>query len=188
MSESELVRLKKRIIALNTSIDHIKHLLGSLPAPGTRGRFGGYITVSPQAIANLQRQINELTFRRDDAQMRLAHLEGRQAGVSDPAQAKGTTRTKEPRTDAKNRPLNFRSEVRRAISLELTKEPGASDLEICRGLDNDGGFELPEGWQDKSGNREFVAAYLNSLHKHKIEKTISSVRTAMREKGLLPGR
>lgn len=40
--------------------------------------------------------------------------------------------------------LNYRSELKRAVALLLTKDPNVSDLNICRGLDADGAVELPQ--------------------------------------------
>jgi hypothetical protein len=81
--------------------------------------------------------------------------------------------------------LKYRSGIRRAIALELTRNPHASDLEICRGLDADGGIELPNSWKRKPDDRLFTEAYNDSGRRNKIESGISKVRAGMREKGLL---
>jgi len=82
--------------------------------------------------------------------------------------------------------LNYRSNVKRAIQAELTKNPSATDIAICRVFDNDGSVELPKSWQPISNDREFEIAYKDKLIKPKIEKIISKVRADMREAQLLP--
>lgn len=94
-------------------------------------------------------------------------------------------------TGANSRPknrLNYRSPVKRAIQAELTKNPGASDLDICNALDNDGLADLPKSWQSKPGDREFKEAYRNPRIRHMIETMISKVRVDMRKAQLLPER
>lgn len=82
--------------------------------------------------------------------------------------------------------LNYRSEVKRAIQTELTRNPSATDLAICRAFDSNGNAELPESWQPKPGERAFEKAYMDSRKKPLIEKMISKVRADMREAQLLP--
>ncbi len=82
--------------------------------------------------------------------------------------------------------LNYHSEIKRAILVQLTKQPGASDAEICRGLDADGAAELPEGWRNKRSDRLFIDAYSTSHIRHKIETAISKVRKDRRKLGLMP--
>jgi len=82
----------------------------------------------------------------------------------------------------------YRSGIKRAILIELTKNPGASDLEVCRGLDADGSIDLPKTWQAEKKDRSFVAAYSNRLSRRRVEIVISKVRTDLRKRGLLaPG-
>lgn len=81
--------------------------------------------------------------------------------------------------------LNYRSREKRAIFAELTKNPNATDLEVCRALDEDG-FELPDSLKS-GGNRLFDIAYKGN-GKHRLEIIISKVRTDMREKGLMTPR
>lgn len=82
--------------------------------------------------------------------------------------------------------LNYRSELKRAVSVQLTRKPDAADLEICRALDDAGAVELPASMTD-GVNRLFEYAY-KGRHRHKLEITISRVRTDMRAKGLIPHR
>jgi hypothetical protein len=84
--------------------------------------------------------------------------------------------------------LKYRSEVKRAIQAELTKNPSATDIAICCVFDVDGSVELPKGWQPTSGDREFKKAYKDKRIKPKIEKMISKVRADMRDVQLLPPR
>jgi hypothetical protein len=80
-----------------------------------------------------------------------------------------------------------RSEVKRAVAFQLVLNPDATDLEICRALDADGGVELPPTWTNSSGSRLFAKAYVGP-DKHKVEMTISKVRADMRKLGLLSRR
>ena len=80
------------------------------------------------------------------------------------------------------RSLNYRSELKRAISVELTRRPHATDLDICRALDSEGVVELPENLTT-NGDRLFQNAYMGS-GRHKLENPISRVRTDMRKRGL----
>jgi hypothetical protein len=84
--------------------------------------------------------------------------------------------------------LLYRSEVKRAIVLQLTKKPGATDLDVCRALDADGAAELPKGWASTPKSRSFAAAYDNPAIRPRVEKMISKVRVDMRKAGMLPPR
>ena len=55
--------------------------------------------------------------------------------------------------------LRYRSEVKRAILIQLAQNPRATDLEICRGLDADGSLELPQSWRAKSTDRGFLTLF-----------------------------
>lgn len=89
----------------------------------------------------------------------------------------------------RDRRLNYRSPVKRAIQAELTKHPRATDLAILGAFDDSGSVELPKGWQSKPGDREFVVAFRNDKRiRPKIEKMISKVRADMRSVHLLPKR
>jgi hypothetical protein len=80
---------------------------------------------------------------------------------------------------------NYRSGLKRAILIQLTQNPNATDLEICRGVDADGSVELPASWKANRGDRSFVRAYSDRASRHKIEIAISKVRADLREAGLL---
>jgi hypothetical protein len=84
--------------------------------------------------------------------------------------------------------LNYRSALKRAIALQLTRNPGASDLQICRDLDAEGAVELPHRWRKPDGGRLFFDAYMDLTRRHKVEISISKVRADMRRSGLLPHR
>jgi hypothetical protein len=84
--------------------------------------------------------------------------------------------------------LNYRSDVKRAIQTELTRDPGTTNLAICNAIDSNGNAELPKTWQPNPGDREFVEAYKDIRLRPRIEKTISKVRRDMRDVQLLPPR
>jgi len=79
----------------------------------------------------------------------------------------------------------YRSEIKRAVLIELSRNPYATDLEVCRALDANGAVELPEGWKRKPEDRLFEAAYRDSRRRNKIESLISKVRADLSSKGLL---
>ena len=79
----------------------------------------------------------------------------------------------------------YRSATRRAILIHLSQKPDATDLEICRALDEDGA-EMPKQWRRKSdGDRLFVTLYADSVQRNKIESMISKIRADMRKTGIL---
>ena len=84
--------------------------------------------------------------------------------------------------------LKYRSETKRAILLQLTKNPRARDLDVCRDLDDDGSAELPKPWESQPGNRSFADAYKDPGRRHRIEIVISNVRADLRQRKLLQGR
>jgi hypothetical protein len=84
--------------------------------------------------------------------------------------------------------LKYRSEVKRAVLIQLTQSPRATDLEICRALDGDGAVDLPKTWKSAPGDRLFVDAYRDPSRRHGIEIAISKVRADLRKRGLLPGK
>jgi hypothetical protein len=87
-------------------------------------------------------------------------------------------------TRPSGRSLNYRSALKRAIALGLTKERNASDREICEWLDEEGAADLPAGWT-KNHDRSFLSAYLDPEQKHKIKSAITRVRRDMRRSELL---
>jgi hypothetical protein len=82
----------------------------------------------------------------------------------------------------------YRSEVKRAILIQISHDPRGNNLEICRGLDADGLLELPKAWRGKPTDRSFADAYSDPSRRHKVEAAISRVRRDLREQGLLPKR
>jgi hypothetical protein len=82
--------------------------------------------------------------------------------------------------------LIYRSAVKRAILAQLVQQPHATDIDICRSLDADGGVDLPTSWRRKPGDRLFADAYKNPGYRRKIEITISKVRSDLRKRGILP--
>lgn len=81
--------------------------------------------------------------------------------------------------------LKYRSGIKSAILLALTKNPRATDAEVCRLLDADGGEELPIGWRKRREDRSFFDAYTEPTTKRKIEIAISKIRRDLRDRGLL---
>lgn len=81
--------------------------------------------------------------------------------------------------------LKYRSGIKRAILGALTRNPTATDAEVCRLLDADGGEELPAGWRSRKEDRLFFGAYANQRTKRKIEIAISKIRRDLRDRGLL---
>ena len=79
----------------------------------------------------------------------------------------------------------YRSEIKRAILMQLALNPKATDGEICRGLDADGSVELPSSWKSKVSDRGFFDAYSDAVRRHKVEVNISKVRKDLRKLGLL---
>jgi hypothetical protein len=82
--------------------------------------------------------------------------------------------------------LDYRSELKRAVSLVLIIIPGATDRDICRRLDADGGVNLPLALTNSGRDRLFISAYKDPQRRRRLEVTFSRVRKDMRDKGLLP--
>jgi hypothetical protein len=85
-------------------------------------------------------------------------------------------------------PTPYRSKLKRLIAIQLGQNPGATDLEICRALDADGGLELPMGWKSNSQNRLFADAYLDAGRRNKIQVAISKIRRDLRRLRVVPSR
>jgi hypothetical protein len=77
----------------------------------------------------------------------------------------------------------YRSGLKNAILIQLTRCPEGADAEICRGLDADGAEELPPAWKNRAGDRSFFGAYSNPSTRHKVEATISKVRQDLKKLG-----
>jgi hypothetical protein len=82
----------------------------------------------------------------------------------------------------------YRSQVKLFIAFYLLRHRDATDREICRALDADGGLDLPKGLQSKPQDRLFEQAYLDPGRRNKVEVRISKVRNDLRQAGLLPAR
>jgi hypothetical protein len=82
----------------------------------------------------------------------------------------------------------YRSEVKKAILIQLTQNPSASAVEICRAFDASGEVELPENWRSAPADRLFCHAYHDPKRKPRIEKEISKVRVDLHKSGLLTKR
>lgn len=81
--------------------------------------------------------------------------------------------------------LKYRSGIKRAILVALTKNPTATDVEVCRLLDADGAEDLPAGWKTRKEDRSFFDAYANPRTKRKVEIAISKIRRDLRDRGFL---
>jgi hypothetical protein len=79
---------------------------------------------------------------------------------------------------------SYRSPLKRAVALHLTRSPNATDLELCRWLDDEGAVELPPNWAMKA-NRSYEAAYMVATIRKKMHVVFSKVRGDMRHSGLL---
>ncbi|MCU1286377.1 MAG: hypothetical protein JWO13_2727 [Acidobacteriales bacterium] len=86
-----------------------------------------------------------------------------------------------PETKQTKAALIFKSELKRAICVVLTKKPQASALEICRMLDDDG---IECRWK-VGQERQFDTAYKSTEHRGKINSIIAKVRNKMRANKLL---
>jgi len=84
--------------------------------------------------------------------------------------------------------LLYRSKIKYAILVQLTKNPDASDFEICFGIDRSGTVQLPASWKKNPNDYFFREVYMDRGRRHKVETTISKVRADMRKQGLLPPR
>lgn len=73
----------------------------------------------------------------------------------------------------------YRSDLKRAIFAALTKQPNASDLDICRSIDADGTAGA------KGDDRTLTSAYMDAKRKPAIQAAISKVRRDMRGLGML---
>jgi hypothetical protein len=80
-----------------------------------------------------------------------------------------------PKADSK---LNYRSPLKRAILVQLTRNYRASGLEVCRALDDEGAVELPADWS-VGRNRSYEVAYKDRILRSRIEAMISKVRADM---------
>lgn len=101
------------------------------------------------------------------------------------SQSRSPEKPHELRSEKDRSALTYRSDIKRAILVQLTKQPRATDAEICRGLDADGAVELPEDWKSRPDVRMFFEAYSDHRTRHRAEVAISKVRKDMRKRGLL---
>ena len=78
--------------------------------------------------------------------------------------------------------VKYRSDLRAQIRRVLLGDRSASDLEVCRGLDNEE-FTPPENMQ--TNERSFESAYQDPKIKPRLATLISKVRHDMRKQGLM---
>jgi hypothetical protein len=79
--------------------------------------------------------------------------------------------------------LIYRSKLKRAIQLEVIRNPTATDREICSLLD-EAAVELPDNLKEGS-NRSFLNAYHGPERRRKIQILISKVRADTRKAKIL---
>jgi hypothetical protein len=75
--------------------------------------------------------------------------------------------------------------MKSAILRAIMNNPFATDAEVCRFLDADGGEDLPNGWKKRTEDRSFLGAYASPRTRRKIEIAISKIRKDLRDRGLL---
>jgi len=188
-AEKELKQARERIrhfeaeiFATETKVKAFQQSLSTLivqggPALQIKGIEAG--------IRRFSQQKADLEFRRDDwrtaekvALQRLETLKRNRATPS-PTQSVTSVSTSEAVASPQIGPVrDYSSETKRAVHWELTRNPSATALEVCRGLD-DREIDLPSSWSI-NGNRLFVDAYKNRAVRKKIEKLISKVRADLR--------
>ncbi len=158
----------------------IAHLTRALNGPFISRRTGLPVTPTKNSLLRLEEELQHLIFAVSELENEYQRLGTRAAtAVSSDVRSEYTGGSPPvPLLD------KYRSDVKRAILIQLTKRPQATDLEVCRGLDADGAADLPQAWKH-GDNRSFVAAYRNTKVRSKIEKLISKVRADLRKRGLL---
>jgi hypothetical protein len=83
---------------------------------------------------------------------------------------------------------SYRSKLKQAIWMQLAQNPQASNSQIVRGLDDeDEPVEVPATWRSDGNERSFWEAF-TGIHKGKVEKEMSKVRSDLRKRRLLPPR
>jgi hypothetical protein len=187
--EKEIAQARERVRHFEAEIAAVDTKIAAFQQSLTEAIVRGTSTFKPsdidKAIRKLHADKRELEFRRDDWNIILNSALNRQAGERKPditgRPVSSTAQLRvEPTMATKASKLNYRSELKRVISLQFARNPKASDLEICRALDADGAVELPASW--KSGeNRLFERAYKDPQKRRKVENTISRVRRDMRK-------
>jgi hypothetical protein len=153
-------------------------------SPNFRRAFHGTSWDRGKATEHEGGRIERLCEASADYCLKLENEEMSRAAVPEHSELRATASV-----SAGERPyLKYRSLMRRAILTQLTINPDASDADICRALDSDGGVELPTRWKREPGDRLFFDAYSNARTRTKIETMISKVRLDMRKVGLLSPR
>jgi len=187
--EKEIAQARERVRHFEAEIAAVDTRIAAFQQSLTEAIVRGTSTFKPRdidkAIRNLHAHKKELEFRRDDWNIILNNVVNRQTGERKPDIAGNPVSSTpqlriEPAITSKAAKLNYRSELRRVISLQFARNPKASDLEICRALDADGAVELPVSWTSGE-NRLFERAYKDPQKRRKVENTISRVRRDMRK-------
>jgi chromosome segregation ATPase len=186
--EREIAQARERVRHFEAEIAAVDTKIAAFQQSLTEAIVRGTSTFKPRdidkAIRKLHADKKELEFRRDDWNIILNSVLNRVAGERKPDIAGQPVSSipplrVEPTIASKAAKLNYRSELKRVISLQFARNPKASDLEICRALDADGAVELPASWTSGE-NRLFERAYKDPQKRRKLENTISRVRRDMR--------
>jgi hypothetical protein len=187
--EKEIAQGRERVRHFEAEIAAVDTKIAAFQQSLTEAIVRGTSTFKPRdidkAIRKLHADKKELEFRRDDWNIILNSVLNRLAGegkVDIPRQPVSSVPQlpDAPTIASKAAKLNYRSELKRVISLQFARNPKASDLEICRALDADGAVELPASWTSGE-NRLFERAYKDPQKRRKLENTISRVRRDMRK-------
>ena len=206
--QREIEQARERVRHFEAEIAAIDTKIAAFQQSLTQAIVHGTSTLKPgdigKAIGKLHADKKELEFRRDDWQLNLntalrrvedranyersLQLQAKQDNAAAGEPAAGRTAVPEDGNDGrvKGRPkLNYRSDLKRAIAVQLIRNPGASDLQICRGLDAEGAVEVPADWS-VGNDRLFESVYKNRKLKPRIAAASSKVRADLRKQGLIP--
>jgi hypothetical protein len=150
----------------------------SAPARNPRELRLGNFDLGVMFPSRLQYVLNQLT---DKAILQEPPLSpARVNGKPEPQQNRSEKPTIQRFENHKRAPLkSYRSELRRAIATALTKRPNATDLEICKSIDQDGTAEV------SGRDRTLTSAYMDPKRKPGIQTTIIKLLHDLRKRGLL---
>jgi hypothetical protein len=201
--EREIAQARERVRHFEAEIAATDTNIAAFQQSLTQALVHGTSAFKPadigKAIRKLHADRKDLEFRRDDWQLMLntalrrvddranyetsLRLEMKQDTGAAAERAASQTVIREDGHHGRPK-LNYRSDLKRAIAVQLIRNSKASDLEICRGLDAEGAIEVPEDWS-VGKNRMFEAVYKNPKLRPRVESVISKVRADLRRQGLI---
>jgi hypothetical protein len=132
-------------------------------------------------------QMERIQFWKSEARRYLGEQEEHREAAGKQA-PRGKKHTKNKPGKSKQRPLQYRSELKQAILMVLSQHPDADNLQVCRYLDDEGRVEVPAKWRTGGDQRNPFRSFelvLQGPDRHKIEAAITKVRNDMRKCGLL---